>query len=309
MKAVIIEKFGPPEVLQICDREKPQVKKDELLVKVKAISLNPLDYKVRNGSMGPLFRLMLPKIVGSDFAGVIEEAGTETAEYKAGERVFGSLSPFKSGACAEYIAVKADQVAPIPDEISYEEAAALPIAGLTALQSLRNLGKVGQNSMVLINGAAGGVGHFALQLATIFGAQVTAVCGTANVQLAKQLGADEVADYSKENIFDRKQKYDLFFDVVGNASLKEALNLLSGNGVYVTTLPTLQKVLKSFLSPGRVKIAMVKKQADDLAYLARLTADRKLKVVISKTYSLEEIQKAHSDIETGHTRGKLVINI
>jgi len=157
MKAVIIEKFGPPEVLQICDREKPQVKKDELLVKVKAISLNPLDYKVRNGSMGPLFRLMLPKIVGSDFAGVIEEAGTETAEYKAGERVFGSLSPFKSGACAEYIAVKADQVAPIPDEISYEEAAALPIAGLTALQSLRNLGKVGQNSMVLINGAAGGV--------------------------------------------------------------------------------------------------------------------------------------------------------
>jgi len=309
MKAVMIEKFGPPDVLKIKEVDQPAHKTDELLVRVKAVSINPLDYKMRNGSLSPLGKLMLPKIVGSDFAGIVKDVGGRVQNFKPGDRVFGSLSPFKSGACAEYVTVKASQVVAIPDELSFEEAATIPIAGLTALQALRDLGKVTKGSKVFINGAAGGVGSFAVQLAKILQAQVTAVCSTPNVRFVQELGADYVVDYKKEDYRSSQEKYDFFFDVVSKASLKDALDILFETGIYTATLPTPQKVFKSFLSRGRVKIIMVKKKPEDLDYLAQSTVKKDLKVVISKTYALEDIQQAHIEIEAGHVRGKLVVEI
>ena len=162
---------------------------------------------------------------------------------------------------------------------------------------------------MLINGASGGVGSFAVQLAKILGAQVTAVCSTSNIGFVKELGADQALDYTKEDYRSLEDKYDFFFDVVSNASLSDAFSILTESGIYAATLPTPQKVFKSFLSGGRVKIVMVKKKTEDLDYLVQLTAKKDLKAVISKTYSLEEIQQAHTEMETGHVRGKLVVMI
>ncbi len=309
MKAVIIEKFGPPDVLKIKDVDQPVYKTDELLVRVKAVSINPLDYKMRNGSISPLGKLMLPRIIGSDFAGIVKDVGGKVKGFKPGDRVFGSLSPFKSGACAEYITVKASQAAEIPQQVPFEEAAAIPIAGLTALQALRDLGKVTEGSKVLINGAAGGVGSFAVQLAKIMQAQVTAVCSTNKVSFVQKLGADRVVDYKKEDYRNIEDKYDFFFDVVSNASLNDAFSVLTDTGIYTATLPSAQKVWKSFLSAGRVKIIMVKKKVADLDFLVTLTAKKDLKVIISNIYTLEEIQQAHTEIESGHVRGKLVVSL
>ncbi len=309
MKAVQIEKFGTPDVLKITELDQPKPKQNELLVRVKTVSINPLDYKVRNGSLSPLLKLRLPFIIGSDFAGIVESTGNKVQNFKPGDRVFGSLSPFRSGACAEYITVNAAQVAPIPDEVSFDEAAAIPIAGLTALHALRDMAKISEGEKVLINGASGGVGSFAVQLAKIMKAQVTGVCSTANVQFVTELGADKVIDYKKESFLTLTEKYDLFFDVVSNATLKNAQRVLSQNGMYVATLPSPLKLFKSFISPQKVKIVMVKKRVDDLNYLAELTAKKKLKVVISKSFSLDDIRQAHAAIENGKVKGKLVVVI
>jgi NADPH:quinone reductase-like Zn-dependent oxidoreductase len=327
MKAIVHCEYGGPEVLTVVDVEKPTPADNQVLVRVRAASVNPLDLTIRGlWLLRPISGMRKPKDtrLGVDYAGTVEAVGKNPAaagQFKPGDEVFGG----KNGAIAEYVCVLADRSVVLkPANMTFEQAAAVPVAAITALQGLRDKGKIQPGQKVLVNGASGGVGTFAVQIAKSFGTEVTGVCSTRNVDLVRSIGADHVIDYTKEDFTKTDQRYDLIFDLIGNHSFSERRRILNPNGICVMAgvggagwrdgiamrlAGELNAYVRSrFVSQKFVAyIAQFNKQ--DMTLLADLMQSGKITPVIDRTYKLNETADALRYLEQGHARGKVVIKL
>jgi len=311
MKAIVYTKQKSPDVLQLIDVEKPSPNDNEVLVKIIAVSANAADY--RSMKMG-----MIPKkkIFGADIAGRVEAVGKNIRQFKPGDEVIGDLSGCGFGGFAQYAVAPEKVMIFKPAKISFEEAAALPMAALTALQALRNKGNIQNGSKVLIVGSGGGVGTFAVQIAKYFDAEVTAVCGTKNVAQTVSLGADRVIDYTKENFTKSSRRYDIIIAVNGNNPLSSYKRILNPGGIYVMVGGALSQIFKSLLfgwlmSFGSKKMCSLaaKSNQKDLEFVVKLAAEGSIKPVIDRRYSLDETANAMNYLSEGHARGKVVIHV
>ena len=323
MKAAVYSRYGPPDVVQITDVEKPIPKDNEVLVKVRAASVNPLDWHYMRGTpylVRALTGLRKPKDrrLGVDVAGQVEAVGKDVTQFKPGDAVFGACR----GAFAEYVCTSESALVTKPDNLTFEQAASVPVAAFTALQGLRDQGKIQPGQKVLINGAAGGMGTFAVQLAKSCGAEVTGVCSTRNVGMVRSIGADRVIDYTQEDFTKMGQRYDLFLDCVGNHSLLACRRVLNPKGTYVPVGGTAGRwmigplaraiatlVLSWFVSQKLVNFFLAKTKKDDLALMVELMQAGKVTPVIDMSYSLSEVPEAIRYMEKGHARGKVVITM
>jgi NADPH:quinone reductase-like Zn-dependent oxidoreductase len=314
MRALYIKKYGGPEVMQIGELPDPQPKPGEVLVAVKASSLNPVDWKVRSGELKFITGRTFPKTLGSDFAGTVEQVGAGVAVPSVGERVYGitALMLRKPGAQAERLVSLPKRLRRMPDSLSFELAAALPVAGLTALNGLRQCGDL-RGKTVLINGATGGVGHFAVQIAKVRGATVTAVCSERNAERARSLGAEVVIDYRQQDFTRGSVSYDVVFDVFGHLKFPAVAPVLKDRGAMVTTLPgpslIARAVWQRVVGGKRIFLGNVRDRPEDYADLERLLADGSVKAVIDKVVPLAEAAQAYAALESGGTVGKVVIRI
>jgi len=310
MKKVIYKQFGDENVLQITEQAVPVPEKDELLVRVKAVSINPLDWKIYGGEMKLMSGSKFPKGVGIDFSGIVENAGSDVTRFKAGDEVIGILDAFKGGALADYVAAKETALARKPAGISFEKAAALPVTGLSALQIIDQLAAVTKNQEVLIHGATGGIGVFAVQIAKKRGAIVTAVASSKGMEAAKKWGADTVIDYTKQDIRQINQKFDAVIDLSTKLSFKSAKKLMKSNATFISTFPSPQLLAYSFLnnlfSRQKFRILILKPTAERLGLLTDL-AENDLQIVLDKTYSINEVRKAYKEASQGRIMGKSVI--
>ena len=323
MRAVVYHCYGPADVLRVEELAKPQPHDNELLVKVRAASVNPLDWHFMRGTPY-IVRLDAgvgkPKEtrLGVDYSGTVEAVGKDVTQFKPGDAVFGG----RDGAFAEYVAVRADRsVVPKPDNISFEQAAAVPIAGLTALQALRDKGHIHAGEKVLINGASGGVGTFAVQIAKSYGADVTAVCGTKSLAMVRSLGADHVIDYTAEDFTQQPQRYELILDTVGSHPLLQYRRVLTPHGILVIVggpntgpfigpliTPIKALLLRPFVSQ-RFEPLLAQFNPQDLRTLADLMQSGKLTPVIDRQYPLAATAEAMRYVEAGHAHGKVVLNV
>jgi NADPH:quinone reductase-like Zn-dependent oxidoreductase len=325
MKAVVYYDYGPPDVLRFEDVEKPVPTDNQVLVKVRAVSINPYDWHFMEGipyiarALG--FGALRPSSnrLGVDFAGTVEAVGKNVTQFKPGDEVFGG----KGGAFAEYVVIAEKYLVMKPANITFEQAGGVQIAGLTALQGLRDKGNIQPGQKVLINGASGGVGTFAVQIAKMLGAHVSGVCSTRNVELVRSLGADHVFDYTKEDYTRSGQRYDVILDNVANRSLSENRRVLTPQGKYVLiggggvndnrwigpfglVIKTL--LLKPFINQ-EMKMMMSEVKKEDLTFLADLMQSGKVTPVIDKTYPFSEIREAIRYVETGRARGKVIVTL
>jgi NADPH:quinone reductase-like Zn-dependent oxidoreductase len=322
MKAIIQTKYGPPEVLQFKEVDKPNPKDNEVLIKVHAFTVTKYDYWVRSSTAPTGFGLLMriasgirkPKnpILGTELSGEIEAVGKDVKLFKEGDQVFVDTG-MSAGAYVEYICLPEDGAVAIkPANMTYEEAAAIPYGGLTALFFLRRA-DIQTGQKILIYGASGGVGSYAVQLAKYFGAEVTGVCSTAKLEMVKSLGADKVIDYTKEDFTKSGETYDVIFDTVGKSSVSGCRRSLKKNGFYLLTtfgLPKLVQILwLKMTSNKNVFMGTLKEKAEDLIFLRELVEAGKIKPIIDRTYPMEQIAEAHSYVEKGHAKGKVVITI
>jgi NADPH:quinone reductase-like Zn-dependent oxidoreductase len=319
MKAIAYTKYGPPDVLQLQERDKPSPRNNEVLVRVRASSVNALEW--RQFTLAPIFvrllrgglRLPHDTAFGGDIAGHVEAVGAAVTQFRPGDEVFG----LSGGAFAEYVSAVEERFAVKPANLSFEAAAAVPLAALTALQALRDHGQIAPGQKVLINGAGGGVGTFAVQLAKHFGADVTAVCGTRNVDMVGSIGADHVIDYTKEDFTRSGRRYDLIAAVNGNHSLVEYRRALSARGICVVVGGAMAQFLPVivlgplFSRVGRRKFQamMTRPNQQDLLLLKQLLEAGVVVPIIDRTYPLAEVPDAIRYLVAGHARGKVVITV
>jgi NADPH:quinone reductase-like Zn-dependent oxidoreductase len=323
VKAISYNRYGSPDVLKCEEVRKLAVGDDEVLIRVRAAAVNPYDWHFMRGEPYPVriaaggLRKPKDSRLGADVAGEIEEVGRNITQFKPGDGVFGSCK----GAFAEYACASESKLAIKPDNVTFEQAASVPIAAFTALQGLRDKGKLQPGQKVLINGAAGGVGTFAVQIAKSFGAEVTGVCSTRNVEMVRSIGAHQVVDYTQENFTKSARRYDVILDCVGNHSFSECRRVLNLRGIYVAAGGTSDNwmigpltraikalVLSWFVSQRQV-LVLAKPSKEDLTILGELMATGKVTPVIDKCYSLSQVPDAIRYLETGHARGKVVITL
>jgi len=324
MNAITHCEYGGPEVLKLEQVEKPILNDNQVLVRVRAASVNPLDLTIKGPLLlRPLFGLRKPKEtrLGVDYAGVVEAVGKNVTNFSGDDEVFGG----KTGAFAEYICVLADRAVVLkPANITFEQAAAVPVAAITALQGLRDKGRIRAGQKVLINGASGGVGTFAVQIAKSFGTEVTGVCSTRNVDLVRSIGADHVIDYTKEDFTRSEQRYDLIYDLVGNHSFSERRRILNPNGICVMAglggagwhegfasrlLGELNGYLRSRFTRQKFIAYIAQFNKADMSILADLMQSGKVTPVIDRTFKFSETADALRYLETGHARGKVVVAV
>ena len=319
MKAIVCTKYGPPEVLELKEVEKPAPKDNEILIKVYASTVTSGDVRLRSFTWAPWFwlpgRIMYgltkPRktIPGNELAGEIESVGKDVTQFRKGEQVFGIIWETSFGlANAEYICLPEKCVATKPVNMTYEEAAAVPIGGLTALVLLRK-GKIQSGQKVLIIGASGSVGTFAVQLARYFGAEVTGVCSTTNIEMVKSLGAHKVIDYTKDDFTKNGQTYDIIFDAVIKTSFSHCKNSLTPKGTFITVDWPLLQVLWTSMFGRRKVVIGIAQRIEDLVFMKELIEAGKIKAVIDRTYPLEQIVEAHRYVDQGHKKGNVVITI
>ncbi len=322
MKAIVIEKYGSPDVLQFKEVERPTPKDNQVLVKVQAASANPLDWHLMRGEpfiarlMGTGLLKPRSSKVGADVAGRVEAVGKDVTQFKPGDEVFGTCN----GSFAEYACAREDRLALKPANVSFEEAAAIPVAATTALQGLRNKGQIQPGQKVLVNGASGGVGTFAVQIAKSYGTEVTGVCSTRNLDLVRKIGADHVVDYTQEDFTkNEQQRYDLIFDAVGNRSVSDYKRALKPGGTCaVAGFSSMSRMFEhSALGPLRSKtgnkkvggMGMAKINQNDLVFLKQLVETQKVRPVIDRHFPLSETADAIRYLEAGHAQGKVVITV
>jgi NADPH:quinone reductase-like Zn-dependent oxidoreductase len=322
MKAITATKYGLPDVLQLKEVERPTPKENEVLVKIHATSVNAADWHLLTADIflvrlnAGLFKSKY-NILGCDIAGRIEAVGRDVKQFKPGEAVFGEVFLHNYGGFAEYVTAPESVLALKPDNLSFDEAAAVPLAAITALQGLRDLGHIQSGQRVLINGASGGVGTFAVQIAKYFGAEVTAVCSTRNADLARTLGADHVIDYTKEDFTQNGQQYDLILAVNGYHPISAYRRALTPKGVYVMVGGTLAQAFQAMLlGPGMTKkggqqlgTLTLKPNPKDMPLLKELLETGKVVPVIDRRYSLSEVPDALRYFGEGHAKGKVVITV
>jgi NADPH:quinone reductase-like Zn-dependent oxidoreductase len=319
MKAIVYERYGPPDVLQLREVEKPTPKEDDVLVEVHAASVNYGDSAVVRGEpflvrlMG--YGLLKPKhkIPGGDIAGRVEAVGRNVKQFQPGDEVFGDIGDHGFGAYAEYVSAPESALVLKPANITFEEAAAVPQAAVVALQGLRDKGQIQSGQKVLINGASGGIGTFAVQIAKSFGAEVTGVCSTRNLDSVRSIGADHVIDYTQEDFTQNEQRYDLILDIVANRSISDYMRVLSPQGVYVAVaFNPVSLFLGSLISKtGSKKVASLshKPNAKDLVFMKELLEAGKVVPVVDRRYPLSEVADAFRYIGEGHARGKVVVTV
>lgn len=318
MKAILYTKYGPPDVLELRDIENPSPKEDEVLVRVHAASINALEWrrftlpKILVRIMGGGLFEPKDKSLGADFAGRVEAVGTGVTQYKPGDEVFG----IRRGSFAEYVCAPQKFIAMKPANISFEAAAAIPLAGLTALQALRDSGKIQAGQKVLINGAGGGVGTFAVQIAKSLGTEVTAVCGPRNLEVVRAAGADHVIDYTRGDFTKSGQQYDLIIAANGYHSIFDYRRALRSNGIYVVVGGDLTQMLQALVlgpllsrSGRKMTGMMTRPNHDDLVFLKELIDARKFVPVIDRCYPLAKAAEAHRYVLEGHVRGKVILTI
>jgi NADPH:quinone reductase-like Zn-dependent oxidoreductase len=322
MKAIVYDRYGGPDGLRFEEVEKPPPKRDQVLVKICAVSVNAPDWRLmratpfmaraHSGLLRPKYR-----ILGCDIAGVIEEVGPEAKQFRVGDEVFGDLASFGYGGFAEYVSPAEKALAQKPPGITFEAAAACPMAGMTALQGLRDRAGVRPGHKVLIVGASGGVGTFAVQVARLLGAEVTAVCSTGKADLARSLGADHVIDYTQEDFAKNGQLYDVIFAVNGFRPIRVYQRALAAKGIYLMAggdWPQIQQAmlwgpLLSVLGSKKLGVCPTQANQTDLTYLGELLEAGKLKPVIDRRFPLSAVADAIRYVEEGHARGKVIINV
>lgn len=314
MKAVFYDSYGGPELLQVGDLPEPVPGPDQVLIQVKAVSINPADYKILKGNLKRLTGLKFPQIPCSDFAGIIKETGTNIKEFDVCDKVYGFVQTIlkKTGSLAEFVLAIPGQVRKLPEGMAFEEAAALPGASLTALNGLRKGGNLSGKS-VLVNGATGGVGHFALQIAHAEGAKVTAICSTPNIELARKFGADAVIDYTKTDLSVWKTKYDVILDAFGHMKQSDARRMLNKKGIYTSTMYGPAAVFITFynrLVYGKTLTSgNMRSETEDFEKIEALFKQGKLNPYVEKTFQIDQAQEAFRFFEKGKYRGKIVIRI
>ena len=322
MKAVVFHNYGPPrEVLAVEEIEKPTPGEDEVLVKVRAAAANPMDYHLMSGTyfISPMTGFRRPKRTrpGVDFAGEVEAVGKNVRRFKQGDAVFGVAR----GAFAEYVCALENRLALKPANATFEQAATIPVAGSTALQALRDKGRIQPGQKVLINGAAGGVGTFAVQIAKSFGAEVTGVCSTRNLELVRSIGADHAIDYTSEDFTRSNERYDAMLDCIGNRSVSACLGVLTPKGVFIAAglmsggslispiLHLLNVLVFSRFARQNVVFVSGRISTEDLTVLKELIDANKVTPVIDRRYSLSDVPQAIQYLKEGHARGKVVITV
>jgi NADPH:quinone reductase-like Zn-dependent oxidoreductase len=324
MKAIFHTKYGPPDELQLRETEKPVPKDSEVLIKIHAATVTTSDCNIRNFTFVPKLFLLparmnfgfkQPKIniLGVDLAGEIEAVGKDVRRFKTGDQVFGTPDS-ALGAHAEYTCMPENGVLTTkPAGTTWEEAASIPLAANTALYFVRDLGSIQAGQKVLINGASGGIGTFAVQLAKYYGAEVTGVCSTTNIEMVRSLGVDKVIDYTKEDFGASGERYDVVFDAVGKISFSRCKNSLSNKGIYLATLPTLSIILRavwtSIMGSRKVKFGDALPKVENLVFLKELVEAKKIKPVIDRSYPLEQTAEAFRYVEKGHKKGNVVITV
>lgn len=319
MRAIVFEKYGPPEVLQLTEVNKPAPKDHEVLVEVHAASVNPYDYHLMRASpflvrLGRGFLKPKDSRFGADVSGRVEAIGRNVTLFKPGAEVFG----FADGSFAEYATAAESDLASKPANLSFEAAAAAPMAGLTALKGLRDQGHIQPGQKVLVNGASGGVGTFAVQIAKSYGAEVAGVCSSQNMDLVRSIGADHVIDYAREDFTKSGESYDLILDAVGNHSTSDYKRALTPRGIcsvvgFTSMFRMIRVVLRGRLTSKtdgkKVGLMSLRPNKEDRAFLAELLASGKISPVIDRRYSLAEVPDAIRYLERGHVRGKVVITV
>jgi len=323
MKAIVCTQYGPPDVLQLQEVRRPSPGENEILVKVHAASVNQYDWHLLTADIF-LVRLMgggffKPKnmILGADVAGYVEEVGTRVNRFRPGDEVYGDVSMCGNGSFAEYVCASHDRFAFKPKNLSFEQSAAVPMAAVTALQGLRDEGKIGSGKKVLINGASGGVGTFAVQIAKSFGAEVTAVCSTKNVDQARSLGADRVIDYTKEDFTRSGKEYDLIFAANGYHPISVYKRALAPQGIYAMAGGRKAQMFQALLlgslyseKAGKMmRTVSAKPNAEDLVFMNGLLESGKVTPVIDRQYPLHQTADAIRYIGEGHARGKVIISV
>ncbi|HVU33662.1 MAG TPA: NADP-dependent oxidoreductase [Opitutaceae bacterium] len=306
MNAMIIRSFGGPEVLQPADLPRPEPRDGEVLIHVHAAGVNPIDYKIRSGGYAKQ-NTRLPAVLGRDVSGIVEAVGSNVTSYKHGDEVYAFLGA-NSGGYAEYAVAKESEMAAKPESLDHVHAAAVPLAAVTAWQALFDEGKLEAGQRVLIHGAAGGVGHFAVQFAKAKGAHVVATCGPEDIGFVRGLGADEVIDHRHEDFVKRAANVDLVIDLVAGETQEKSWNVLRSGGTMVSTLqqPSEEKA-RAHHAQG--KVFMAKPRHDELVAIAQLIDDGKVRVCLQHTHPLHEAPRAHEELENEHAMGKTVLTV
>jgi NADPH:quinone reductase-like Zn-dependent oxidoreductase len=312
MKKVSYAHYGGVGVLEMVEAPRPVPAAAQLLIATKAVSLNPLDWKIMEGKMKLMAGSKFPKGIGIDFAGVVEQVGAGVRKYRPGDAVFGAVDPFKGGALAEYLLVGERDIARKPENISFEQAAALPTVGTAALQIFDGLPTVGRGTQVLINGASGGIGMFAIQIAKRKGAHVTGVAGTKSLAWVKKWGSDAVLDYRKEDILNGGKKYDVVLDLSGKLPYGAAKKIMKPDAVYVNSIPGPREIVGSFVhnlfSKQKYKVLLLKQAQAHLETLSAYAAAG-MDILVGRSFPMASFRQAYAEASTGGIPGKAVFTV
>jgi NADPH:quinone reductase-like Zn-dependent oxidoreductase len=313
MKTIQFTGYGGPEKLRLVDKPIPTPSAQQLQIRVSATSINPIDWKLHSGMLRWVKPLRFPSTPCFDFAGTVTDTGADVMDWTAGDRVFGMLPINGLGAAAEYVAVDSHYACRMPEELSFENMAGLPLAGMTALQGLRDQGELKPGHTLLVIGAAGGVGHYALQMGRLLGAQVTTLSGPGNLAFCRELGAETALDYNQANPSLAKADFDVILDCSGHSPFSRWQHALAPRGRYVALLPSVSVGLAALrlrlFSSQRIRLTLVRSHQDDLAWLANEVSAGRLKTVIDEVFPLERLADALKKSQGGHARGKIIVSL